>query len=509
MKFSDLRLEQIGETEMGVIYKGLTHNFYELKENFFSNEEKNFADSLGRIIQMKTSFSDLYKFNFLPDNFASIFREEIISVVEMYRLLEKIPSKKVFVKLLESLIRLIAPISFISNKALFAENVLQNSVGLKQLSFFSLEKDFEELMINSLDEIFVFHKKFGMCKVNIVLNDKSFENILQRIAYSVGRDFSLKRPLLDARLPDGSRVNATFDNVSPKGRSLTIRKFAFSPLSIIDLIKSGAITSEAAAFLWLMVDGFGANPKNILIVGGTSSGKTTLLNVLSNFTRLSERIVSVEDTLEVFLLNRENWVALEAKQSMDENIGMDDLLKNSLRMRPDRLIIGEVRGSEAITLFAAMDNGHAGVLGTIHANTARDVITKLENKPFEIPKSRIPLVKLIVVMNRIFLKDKFVRYVQQIAEVSHMEDKVLLANLFEMQNEKLIRTDIPSNLIENFARENAMEKNDVKKEINTRRIILEWLLKKDVTKPMDVLEVIQSYYFNSEKVMSMIYDSTN
>jgi archaeal flagellar protein FlaI len=507
MKFTDLRLEQIGETELGIIYKGLTHNFYELKEDFLSNEEKSFANVLERIIQMKTSFSDLNNLDFLPENFPETFREEIISIVEMYRLLEKIPSKKVFVKLLESLIRLISPIGFISNKALFSEKVLQNSVGLKQLSFFSLEKDFEELMVNSLEDIFVFHKSFGMCKVNINLNEKGFENILQRISHSVGKEFTLGKPLLDARLPDGSRVNATLDNVSPRGKSLTIRKFSILPLTIVDLIKSGSITSDAAAFLWLMVDGFGVNPKNILVVGGTSSGKTTLLTVLSNFTRLNERIVSIEDTLELSLLDRKNWVALEAKQALGENIGMDDLLKNSLRMRPDRLIIGEVRGKEAITLFTAMNNGHNGCLGTIHSKSARDTVKKLENKPFEIPSTMISLINLVVVMNRRFLGDGFVREVTQIAELSSMEDKVLLANLFEKNDGELIRNDLPSGLIESFAHESVMEKNDVKKEINTRKIILEWLLKNNVSGPMEVLEVIQSYYFNPEKVMSMIYNS--
>lgn len=506
MKFTELRLEKISENEIGEVYKGLTHNFYELKQEILPKEEQKFASFLEKLIQRKVSFNELVSFEFLPENFSQKFREEIISVVEMNSLLEKLPSKKVFVDLLESLIRLIAPIKFISNKALFAEKVLHNSIGLKQLSFFSLDDDFEELMINGLEEVFVFHREFGMCKVNLVLNEKAFDNVLQRIAYSIGKDFSPKNPLLDARLPDGSRVNATFDNVSPHGVSLTIRKFSTIPLTILDLIKNNTLTSEVASFLWLMSEGFGVNPKNILIVGGTASGKTTMITVLSNFIRFTERIISIEDTLEIVLPERENWVALESKHSKEENIEMDDLLKNSLRMRPDRIIVGEVRGKEALTLFTSMDNGQAGCLGTIHSNSAREAIVKLQEKPFSVPVTMLPLVDLIILMEKEYSKIKGVsRKVVQVAEVSRMDNKVLLANLFEKNNSgKLVRTDIPSGLIEKFAKENSMDKKEIMKEMETRKIILEWLIQNKVTKPIEVLEFIQSYYFDSEKVLSII-----
>ncbi|MDD3083629.1 MAG: ATPase, T2SS/T4P/T4SS family [Candidatus ainarchaeum sp.] len=507
MDFNEVRLEKLSESALGVFYKGLTNNFYDLKNINLSEEENIFALFLENLIQRKASFSELQNFN-VPENFLNDFRENIVSVIELNGLLEKIPSKKIFISLLESLIRLISKVNFVSDKALFSEIVLHNSIGLKQLSFFSLEKDFEELMINSLDEVFVFHKDFGFCKTNIVLDEKKFNNILQRIAQSVGKDFNKSNPLLDARLPDGSRVNATMDNVSAKGISLTIRKFSTIPLTIIDLIKDNILSVESAAFLWLMVDGFGINPKNILVIGGTASGKTTLLSILTNFIRLSERVISIEDTLELSLLDRKNWVALEAKHSKDEEINMDDLLKNALRMRPDRIIVGEVRGNEALTLFTAMDNGHAGCLGTIHANNARESINKLSERPFDVPKSHLALIDLIVVMKKIYSKNKGVsRHVSQIAEVSKMDDKILLANVFELNNSILSRTNLPSHIIEEFALENSMEKNDLKKEIETRQLVLSWMIENNIHKPKEVLEVIQSYYFDSEKVLSSIYES--
>ncbi|MBT4192504.1 MAG: CpaF family protein [Candidatus Diapherotrites archaeon] len=505
MKFTDIKLAKLADTALGEIHKGLTHNFYDVKPVLLSEQEEVFAKTLEKVIQRKAPFSQLSS-DALPENFEDKFREEITLAVELNGLLEKMPSRKVFVQLLESLIKLVAPISFIENKALFAEKVLHSSIGLKQLAFFSLEDDFEELMVNGLESVFVFHREYGVCKTNIVLDEKVFNNILQRIAFSIGTNFDYKNPLLDARLPDGSRVNATMKNVSPKGISLTIRKFSQVPMTMLDLIEKQTITSEAAAFLWMMTDGFAINAKNILVVGSTASGKTTMLNVLSNFIRLNERIVTIEDTLEVSLLDRENWIALEAKHTRGEEVMMDALLKNSLRMRPDRIVVGEVRGEEAVTLFTAMDNGHNGCLGTIHANSARDAMTKLREKPLAVPEAMLPLVDLVVVMQRKYSKDTGVsRKVSQIAEVTSMERKVLLANVFELNSNRLVKTDLPSQLLEDFAEQSSMTKNEVKKEIETRQIVLEWLLKKQIRKPQEVLEFIQSYYYDSEKVLSLIY----
>jgi len=190
---------------------------------------------------------------------------------------------------------------------------------------------------------FVFHKQYGMCKANVEIENKALVDLIGRIALTIGKEFNAKNALLDARLPDGSRVNATLNELSPTGATLTVRKFSTIPLTILDLIDNGTITSEAAAFLWLMVDGLGNYPRNILISGGTTSGKTTFLNILSNFVRLSERVVSIEDTIELSLLGRDNWVALEARSSVSEQVSMDALLRNAMRMRPDRIIVGEVR----------------------------------------------------------------------------------------------------------------------------------------------------------------------
>jgi archaeal flagellar protein FlaI len=509
MQFTELRIKKIASNSVADIYAGLTHNFYEVKNEVFSKKEFEFAKALHRVLLRNASFATLSSFK-LSENFSDSLREQVMSLIELNSLYEKMPSKSILIALLTSLSEALAEVDFVSDKKLFANYVISNSVGLKQLSFFSLDNDLEEIMINDLENIFVFHKEHGMCKTNLTIDERVFSDLLQRIVNTVGKTFNAKEPLLDARLPDGSRVNATYDAVSPKGVSLTIRKFFPIPVTILDLIEKGTITSEAAAFLWLMVEGNGLSPKNILITGGTACGKTTFLNVLSNFMRISDRVISIEDTLEIALLGRENWVALEASSSSENEVTMDSLLKNSLRMRPDRIIVGEVRGKEALTLFTAMDTGHSGCIGTVHAKTAKELTVKLQEKPFEVPRVMLPLVDLIVSLNKRYSKqDGIMRQVVQISEVTRMDDKVLLADVFAFDNttSTLKRSDVPSHIFEELAEETSSSKNELKKEMETRQLILEWLLESNVRDPLEVLEFVQSYYYDSKKVLSLIYSS--
>jgi len=500
-----MKLKKIESSPFADIYQGLSSNFYDVKQSSFSEKEKAFATFLiKQILKGGVSRKD---FEGAPDDFNDNFVDMIVSIVQMDELIDKLPPKKVFVELLESLVKITSKIKFIQDKAVFSEYVLHNSIGLKQLAFFSLDDDLEELMVNGPEDIFVFHRKHGMCKTNVVIDEKTLTDIIQRIALTIGRNFDPKNPLLDARLPDGSRVNATLADLAPTGATLTIRKFSSIPMTILDLIQNKTITSEAAAFLWTVVDGLGTHPQNILVAGGTASGKTTMLNVLSNFIRLNERVVSIEDTIELALLGRENWVALEARNSVGSEITMDSLLKNAMRMRPDRVIVGEVRGPEALTLFTAMDTGHQGCLGTIHANNAREAIVKLQERPLEVPQAMLPLLDFIVIMERHYSKETGMqRRVTQIVELSRMEDKVLFGTLFEFDDKLnyLKRTEIQSQILEEIAKKNSMTKNELSKEVSVRKVILDWMLKQNIRKPLEVLEVIESYYYNPEKVMSTI-----
>lgn len=248
----------------------------------------------------------------------------------------------------------------------YAEAVVREMVGYGLIDELIKDDNLEEIMIvGPKKPVYVFHREFEMMLTNIeFFSEQEIEELLNKIAREVGRRVDVASPLLDARLPDGSRVNATIPPASISGGTLTIRKFRQDPYSIVDLIRMGTISSEAAAFLWVAVEGMNTKPANILISGGTGSGKTTLLNVLASFIPDRERIITIEDTAELNLPIK-HWIRLESRPPGLEGTGelkMDILTKNSLRMRPDRIIVGEIRHEEAFTLFTAMNTGHDGAV---------------------------------------------------------------------------------------------------------------------------------------------------
>ncbi|MBW9220970.1 Flp pilus assembly complex ATPase component TadA [Methanothermococcus sp. SCGC AD-155-M21] len=229
------------------------------------------------------------------------------------------------------------------------------------------DTNLEEIMVNGVNQpTYLFHKKYQMCKTNILFDDDELGRIIDNISLLAGRTIDSRTPMLDAFLPDGSRVNATTRDVTPGGSTLTIRKFSSDPLTIVDLINFGTFNFELTAFLWQAVEGyFGSKPANTLIAGGTGSGKTTTLNVLSMFSMYTDRIATVEDTPEL-QIPHDHVIKMITRPPrpgvQGYEITMNDLIKNALRMRPDRIFVGEVRGAEAQSLLVAMNTGHDGAL---------------------------------------------------------------------------------------------------------------------------------------------------
>jgi len=274
--------------------------------------------------------------------------------------------RRVFLNAVRKMIKDEAPHFSEGRIEILADMIVQSMVGYGKLDPLVRDDNLEEIMVIGTNRpVYVWHRRFNMCKTNIVFpDDKEILNIIERIAREVGRRIDQQSPLLDARLPDGSRVNATIPPISLDGPTITIRKFKKDPLTIIDLIKYGTMNTDIAALLWIFVDGLGVKPANVLVAGGTGSGKTTTLNSLGMFIPPSERVITIEDTAEL-QLPVEHWIRLETRPPNVEGKGeitMDDLVKNTLRMRPDRIIVGEVRGPEARTMFTAMNTGHNGAL---------------------------------------------------------------------------------------------------------------------------------------------------
>lgn len=355
-----------------------------------------------------------------------------------------------------------------------------------------LEDDqIEDVLINGTDEnVWVFHRKSGMCQTNIHLSPKQLDVLLSQLRLQSDSD--------DLRMVDGSRANIIRPPSSPFP-AITIRRFRQTPLSFVELIQQKTLSVPAAAFLWTAMDGFGIYPLNVLVVGGTAAGKTTTLNALASVIPPEERIVSIEDTAELNFLGRKDWVPLVSNRQADTQA----LLKNALRMRPDRLLVGEVRGAEAETLFTAMNIGHRGVSGTLHANNDRDAILRLENAPMNVPRALLPLADLIVVQHRVYdRRAGLIRRVVQITEVSRTEAVTGLNEIFSWNDAKdqLERNESPSASIEKLALAISKKPSDVMDRIRERERILCYLLEKDITRHDAVADFLQEYYKHERTV---------
>lgn len=258
----------------------------------------------------------------------------------------------------------------------FSEKVIAESVGLGPLEELFKDQDTSEIMVNAFDEIFV--ERNGICtRIDARFSsEESVRAVIDRIVSPLGRRIDEASPMVDARLADGSRVNAVISPLAMKGSSITIRRFMRRLLSPSDLVANGSASEAMMSFLELAV----TSRFNVIVSGGTGSGKTTLLNLLSRWIPESERLITIEDAAEL-QLDHENLVSLEVRQANAEGSGqvsVRDLLRNSLRMRPDRIIVGECRGGEALDMLQAMNTGHEGSLTTIHANSPRDALSRLE-----------------------------------------------------------------------------------------------------------------------------------
>lgn len=322
----------------------------------------------------------------------------------------------------------------------FVADVLDEVVGYGPLEGLLADDGITEIMVNGPRQIFVERNgKVMLTKVHFA-DDDHVQRIINKIVQPLGRRVDSKTPLVDARLPDGSRVNAVVPPCAIDGPSITIRKFAKERLTIRDIINFGSMTEDMARFLEACV----VSKLNVVISGGTGSGKTTLLNVLSSFIPEGDRIVTIEDAAELSL-NQSNVVRLETRHADapdERNVDIRDLVRNALRMRPERIVVGECRGGEALDMLQAMNTGHDGSLTTVHANTPRDTISRLEtlvlmagmDMPMDIVRKQIAsAVQLIVQQAR--LRDGS-RKITHITEIAGMEGQnVVMQDIFRFEEE--------------------------------------------------------------------------
>jgi pilus assembly protein CpaF len=345
----------------------------------------------------------------------------------------------------------------IEQRVSIVDQVFSSIRGLGLLDTIMTDDTITEVMINGPDNIFIEQNGKVKKLAKKFESSRKLEDIIQRIVGSAGREVNQATPIVDTRLEDGSRVNVVLPPIALCGPTVTIRKFSKTPMTIEKLIQYGSLTREIANKLELLVKA----KYNIFVCGGTGSGKTTFLNALSNYIPQDERVITIEDSAELQIVHIPNLVSLETRNANSSGVGeitIRDLIKSSLRMRPERIVVGEVRGGEALDMLQAMNTGHDGSLSTGHANSTRDMLSRLETMvlqgapglPLDAIRQQIAsAVDIIVHLSR--LRDKS-RKTMEITEVLGYEDgKIQLNPLYVFEEDetstidkvsgKLIRTD--------------------------------------------------------------------
>ena len=314
--------------------------------------------------------------------------------------------------------------------------------------------------------------------------------------------------MLNGALPDGSRIQATLaTDIARKGSNFTIRKFTSKPLTPVHLLNYNTVDLKILAYLWMAVD-FG---KSILVSGGTASGKTTILNVLSLFIRPEKKIVSIEDTAEL-KLPHPHWVPHVARVAMSAEkkageIDLFDLLRESLRQRPDYIIVGEVRGPEAFVLFQEMATGHAS-LSTIHAENLPRLIDRLTTPPISLPGSLIEALDAVVFMSGTRYKDAQVRRVTEVVEITGFNRRTKLPEFnqvfkWDAMNDKFLTIN-KSFLLKSIAEEKGIQDQKIMEELERRMLVLNWMKERNTSEYEDVFQILNMYYNDPDRLISLI-----
>ncbi len=391
-------------------------------------------------------------------------------------------------------------------------NIQRNFIGLGRIEPMMNDDQIEDVSCDGIDiPIFVFHRnpKIGSLMTNVSFESPDeLDSFLIRLAQLCGKSVSVMNPLLNGALPDGSRVQATLaTDIARKGSNFTIRKFTSKPLTPVHLLNYNTVDIKALAYLWMAVD-FG---NSILISGGTASGKTTILNVLSLFIRPEKKIVSIEDTAEL-KLPHPHWVPQVARVSTSiENkpgeIDMFDLLRESLRQRPDYIIVGEVRGPEASVLFQEMATGHPS-LSTIHAENIPRLVDRLTTPPISLPATLIEALDIVVFMSSMKYKNIQVRRATEIVEIIGFDRTNAVPQFnqvfkWDAMTDKFLSPN-ESVILKKFAEKKGVNENAIVEELERRMLVLNWLKEQNMFEYQDVYNILNIYYTNPERMISTI-----
>ncbi len=360
--------------------------------------------------------------------------------------------------------------------------------------------------------IFLYHRKYGSLKSNIQFpNEVVLSAFVTQLAQKCGKHISIAEPMLDATMPDGSRIQMTLSKaVTTNGSTFTIRRFRSDPITATDLIMYKTMSPEMVAFMWLAVE----NGVNALIAGGTASGKTSTLNAISLFIPRESKIVSIEETREINLPHP-NWIPGVTRSGFGEvindklagEIDLYDLMKAALRQRPEYILVGEIRGKEAYVLFQAMATGHT-TYSTVHADSAQSLIHRLEGKPIEIPRVMLQSLDIVTIQVQAEVGDQRVRRCKQIVEIvdiDPMTKEILTNEVFRWDPvQDQFNYSGKSYVLERIRAQHGMTKDEMMAELKRRVELLEWMKDNNIRAFKDVARMVASYLETPDEIMEKI-----
>ncbi len=378
-------------------------------------------------------------------------------------------------------------------------------VGFGRIDPLMRDPNIEDISCDGIKKpVYIWHRKYESIETNLLFQeDSELDNMVVKLVHMAGKHVSSAFPIVDASLPGKHRLAVCYRReITPFGTAFTIRKFREDPYSIIDLINLGTFSEKMAAYFWLCLE----NRASIMVLGGTAAGKTTALNALACLIKPGSKIITIEETAELNL-SHENWVSLIARRSygLGENqtgeVTLFDLVKTSMRHRPDVLVVGEIRGNESYVLFQAMATGHGG-MSTMHAEDIDSAVKRLTQKPMNIAPAYIPLMNIVLSVQRVHLKiegeAKAFRRVMEIDEVANYED---YRRIFKWQpaNDDYFSSFNDSVMLPYVTERTGLSKKDLEKEIEKRKNVLHWMREQNIRSYKDVAAIIAEYYARPEE----------